>query len=153
MLQRRKGHGTKGISSILVTTLDTVFDTRPPPFRILHQTPNSELSYVIACSLTREEIVKDWLWLENNLIPTLSSFDSEDEIADFVKCKIESVLAQEAIPSAKQQVEGTDSSNFIAAVHRFQEVFGMPAEEKLVSCKYCTTLTVTLVYWIHPVPS
>lgn len=92
---------------------------------------------MIACSLTREEIVKDWLWLENNLIPTLSSFDCEDEIADFVKCKIESVLAQEAIPLAKQQVEGTDSSNFIAAVHRFQEVFGMPAEEKLVSCEYC----------------
>ena len=136
VLQRRKGHGTKGLSSLLVGTLDSVFDTRPPPFRILHQTPSSEVSYVIACSLTREEIVKDWLWLESNLIPTLSSFDSEDEIADFVKCKIESIIAQEALPIAKQQVEGNDSSNFKAAVHRFQDVFGMPPEEKLVSCKF-----------------
>lgn len=136
VLQRRKGHGTKGLSSLLVGTLDSVFDTRPPPFRILHQTPSSEVSYIIACSLNREEIVKDWLWLEANLIPTLDAFDSEDEIADFVKCKIESIIAQEATPVAKQQVESIDSSNFKAAVHRFQEVFGMPPEEKLVSCKF-----------------
>lgn len=44
VLQRRKGHGkTKGLSSILVGTLDSVLDTKPPPFRILHQTPSSEL--------------------------------------------------------------------------------------------------------------
>lgn len=44
VLQRRKGHGkTKGLTSILVGTLDSVFDTKPPPFRILHQTPSSEV--------------------------------------------------------------------------------------------------------------
>lgn len=44
VLQRRKGHGkSKGLSSILVGTLDSVFDTKPPPFRILHQTPSSEV--------------------------------------------------------------------------------------------------------------
>lgn len=44
VLQRRKGHGkTKGLTSILVGTLDSVFDTKPAPFRILHQTPSSEV--------------------------------------------------------------------------------------------------------------
>lgn len=44
VLQRRKGHGkTKGLTSILVGTLDSVFDTKPPPFRILNQTPSSEV--------------------------------------------------------------------------------------------------------------
>lgn len=45
VLQRRRGHDTKGLSSLLVGTLDSVFDTKPAPFRILHQTPNSESYY------------------------------------------------------------------------------------------------------------
>lgn len=45
VLQRRRGHESKGLSSLLVGTLDSVFDTKPAPFRILHQTPNSEVYY------------------------------------------------------------------------------------------------------------
>lgn len=46
VLQRRKGHGkSKGLSSLLVGTLDSVRDTKPAPYRILHQTPNSEIYY------------------------------------------------------------------------------------------------------------
>lgn len=44
VLQKRRGHGSnKSFSSILVGTLDSVFDTKPPPYRILHQTPNAEV--------------------------------------------------------------------------------------------------------------
>lgn len=46
VLQHRKGHGSyKGWSSILVGTMDSIFDTKPAPYRILHQTPNSEVYY------------------------------------------------------------------------------------------------------------
>ena len=63
ILQRRKGHKTGGLSSLLVGTLgnlskellysdtildvfqDSIFDTRPPPYRILLQTPESEVAY------------------------------------------------------------------------------------------------------------
>lgn len=47
LLQRRKGHGkdSNSLSSLFVGTLDSVFDTKPPPYRILHQTPTSEVYY------------------------------------------------------------------------------------------------------------
>lgn len=46
VLQRRRGHGeSRGLSSLLVGTLDSVFDTKPAPFRILHQTPSSDVYY------------------------------------------------------------------------------------------------------------
>lgn len=50
ILQRRKGHGDKGFSSILVNTLDSVLDSsaKVSPYRILHQTPSSEISFQIA---------------------------------------------------------------------------------------------------------
>ena len=141
MLQRRKGHETKGLSSLLVGTLDSILDTRPPPFRILHQTPQSEVSFTVACSLTRDEIHHDWKWIEEHLMPTLASFEThpltleaEKEITDFVKCKIESVLAQEVAP-ATRTADGGESSNFRSAVHKFRQVFAMPVEEKLVNCE------------------
>ena len=50
VMQRRKGHGDRGLGSILVNTLDTVLDSsaKVSPFRILHQTPSSEISFQIA---------------------------------------------------------------------------------------------------------
>lgn len=46
VLQHRKGHGSfKGLTSLLVGTMDSIFDTKPAPYRILHQTPSSELYY------------------------------------------------------------------------------------------------------------
>ena len=45
VLQRRKGRGGGGIAGLLVGTLDTVLDSRTPPYRILHQHPESDVSY------------------------------------------------------------------------------------------------------------
>lgn len=47
----------------------------------------------MACSLTREEILQDWEWLHTNLMTTLTSFDTEEEITEFVCCKIQSIIA------------------------------------------------------------
>lgn len=43
--------------------------------------------------MTKDDILKDWEWLFNNVSETLHCFDNEDEITDFVTCKIESVIA------------------------------------------------------------
>ena len=48
---------------------------------------------VIACSLTFNEIEKDWEWLQRNVMETLNSFDNEEDVTEFVCCKIQSVIA------------------------------------------------------------
>ena len=60
---------------------------------------------MIACSLTHEEILNNWDWLHNNLMETLQSFDTEEEITEFVNCKIQSIIANN-IPDS-QFTEGT----------------------------------------------
>lgn len=151
VLQRRLGHGTKGIGSFFVGTFDSVFDTKvcllslfailasyrivqPLPFRILHQMNNSETSHVISESSSWEEILRDWQWLESNLMPTLINFDTEDDVTSFVKCKIESlvqVVSDHSSTNASQSKESVDST-----FTKFIKLFGMPEEEKLVNCKF-----------------
>ncbi|XP_075969354.1 TBC1 domain family member 8/9 isoform X2 [Anticarsia gemmatalis] len=132
--QRRKGHGkSKGLSSLLVGTLDSVRDTKPAPFRILHQTPNSEVYYVIATALTEQEIRQDWQWLFENVSPTLHSFDTEEEVTAFVCCKINSIIATE------QENLTEDEDTYKNVDYEFHERFRMPKDEKLVcyySCSY-----------------
>ncbi|XP_034840730.1 TBC1 domain family member 9 isoform X2 [Maniola hyperantus] len=136
VLQRRKGHGkSKGLSSLLVGTLDSVRDTKPAPFRILHQTPNSEIYYVISTALTEQEIRQDWQWLFDNVSPTLHSFDTEEEITEFVCCKINSIIATEQ----ETLTEDEDTITYKNVDYEFHQRFSMPKDEKLVcyySCSY-----------------
>jgi len=48
---------------------------------------------VVACSLTQKEILEDWDWIGKNLMSTLYNFDDEDQVTEFVRCKIESLVA------------------------------------------------------------
>ncbi|PSN53042.1 hypothetical protein C0J52_03961 [Blattella germanica] len=144
VLQRRKGHGkTKDLSSILVGTLDSVFDTKPPPFRILHQTPTSEVYYLIACSLTYNEIEKDWEWLQRNLSDTLNSFDNEDDVTEFVCCKVLSMIAN-TVPD-NQGADDEDTKSFKAVSYKFHRLFSLLPDEKLVNYYSCS-------YWKRRVP-
>jgi len=51
---------------------------------------------VIACSLTHAEIEENWNWLQRNIMDTLSTFDSEEDVTEFVCCKIHSLIASQA---------------------------------------------------------
>lgn len=48
---------------------------------------------MIACSVTYDEIERDWEWLQKNLSDSLNSIDNEDDVTEFVCCKIQSVIA------------------------------------------------------------
>uniref|UniRef100_A0A1B0B5L1 Rab-GAP TBC domain-containing protein n=1 Tax=Glossina palpalis gambiensis TaxID=67801 RepID=A0A1B0B5L1_9MUSC len=132
VLQKRRGHGESGLSSLLVGTIDSVFDTKPAPYRILHRTPNSEVFYEVAIGLTRIEIHNDWEWLTQNLFEVLNDMESEDEITNFTMCKIKSLHAQ------NNQNETGDTADFKVVQSNFRRYFKMPEEEHLVNYYKCT---------------
>ncbi|XP_069754067.1 TBC1 domain family member 9B-like isoform X2 [Narcine bancroftii] len=146
VLQRRKGHGRGGgLTGLLVGTLDVVLDSsaRVAPYRILHQTQESQVYWNIAGGSSRKEITKHWDWLEVNLLQTLSVFENEEDVTTFVKGKIQGILAEEN--KNKEVKEEEDSGKFKEAELKMQKLFGMPEAEKLVNYYSCS-------YWKGRVP-
>ncbi|XP_062976914.1 TBC1 domain family member 9B isoform X2 [Elgaria multicarinata webbii] len=146
LLQRRRGHGKGGgLTGLLVGTLDVVLDSsaRVAPYRILHQTQDSQIYWAVACGSTRKEITTHWEWLENNLLQTLAIFDNEEDITTFVKGKIHGIIAEE---NKNQQPQGEeDPGKFKEAELKMRKQFGMPEVEKLVNYYSCS-------YWKGRVP-
>ncbi|XP_064206470.1 TBC1 domain family member 8B isoform X1 [Anguilla rostrata] len=146
VLQRRRGYGEGGggLTGLLVGTLDTVLDStaKVAPFRILHQTPDSQVYWSIACGATKEEISQHWEWLQQNVMRTLSVFDSSEDITSFVQGKIRGLIAEEGKASL---VLEDDPEKFREALLRFEKWFGLPEKEKLVTYYSCS-------YWRGRVP-
>ncbi|KAE8287888.1 TBC1 domain family member 8B [Larimichthys crocea] len=146
VLQRRRGYGEGGggLTGLLVGTLDTVLDStsKVAPFRILHHTPDSQVYWSIACGVTKEEIVQHWDWLQQNIMRTLSVFDSSEDITSFVQGKIRGLIAEEGKTSL---VLEDDPEKFREALLRFEKWFELPPEEKLVTYYSCS-------YWKGKVP-
>uniref|UniRef100_A0A8C4I8G0 TBC1 domain family member 8B n=1 Tax=Dicentrarchus labrax TaxID=13489 RepID=A0A8C4I8G0_DICLA len=146
VLQRRRGYGEGGggLTGLLVGTLDTVLDStsKVAPYRILHHTPDSQVYWSIACGVTREEIVQHWDWLQQNIMRTLSVFDSSEDITSFVQGKIRGLIAEEGKSSL---VLEEDPEKFREAHLRFEKWFELPTEEKLVTYYSCS-------YWRGKVP-
>ncbi|XP_015676587.1 TBC1 domain family member 8B [Protobothrops mucrosquamatus] len=151
VLQRRRGSGPEGgggggggLTGLLVGTLDAVLDStsKVAPFRILHQTPDSQVYWSIACGASREEITEHWEWLERNVMDTLSVFDSNEDIVSFVHGKIRGLIAEEGKGSL---VKEEDPEKFREAHLKFEKCFGLAEQEKLVTYYSCS-------YWKGRVP-
>ncbi|XP_063059931.1 TBC1 domain family member 8B [Engraulis encrasicolus] len=146
ILQRRRGYGegSGGLAGLLVGTLDAVLDStaKVAPFRILHQTPDSQVYWNIACGASEGEIAHHWEWLQQNIMRTLSVFDSSDDITSFVQGKIRGLIAEESKASL---VAEDDPEKFREALLRFESWFSLPAKEKLVTYYSCS-------YWRGRVP-
>ncbi|CAH2275973.1 TBC1 domain family member 9B isoform X2 [Pelobates cultripes] len=146
ILQRRRGHGKGGgLTGLLVGTLDVVLDSsaRVAPYRILHQTQESQIYWTVACGSSRKEITEHWEWLENNLLQTLSIFENEEDITTFVKGKIHGIIAEEN--KSLQPKDEEDPGKFKEAELKMRKQFGMPEVEKLVNYYSCS-------YWKGRVP-
>ncbi|KAM4677744.1 LOW QUALITY PROTEIN: TBC1 domain family member 9B [Discoglossus pictus] len=146
ILQRRRGHGKGGgLTGLLVGTLDVVLDSsaRVAPYRILHQTQESQIYWTVACGSSRKEITEHWEWLESNLLQTLSIFDNEEDITTFVKGKIHGIIAEEN--KNLEPKDDEDPGKFKEAELKMRKQFGMPEVEKLVNYYSCS-------YWKGRVP-
>ncbi|XP_072045709.1 TBC1 domain family member 9B-like [Amphiura filiformis] len=145
ILQRRKGHGGGSLTSLFIGTLDTVLDSKALPYRILHQTTSSEISWTVAIALRKREIIQHWEWLEQNIMETLGNFEAEEDVTEFVKCKIESLVAN--IETAEEEFKEVDedSRDFKAACDKWRRLFTLPEDEKLVNYYSCS-------YWKSRVP-
>ncbi|KAJ7310457.1 hypothetical protein JRQ81_007376 [Phrynocephalus forsythii] len=143
---RRRGCGEEsgGLTGLLVGTLDAVLDStsKVAPFRILHQTPDSQVYWTIACGTNREEITAHWNWLEENVMKTLSVFDSNEDITSFVHGKIRGLIAEESKGSL---IKEEDPERFREAHMKFGKCFGLAEQEKLVTYYSCS-------YWRGRVP-
>ena len=70
-----------------------------------------------------------------NVYPT-ETIESEDDIREFVKAKIESLVAN--VVADQDVVAETETNRFKSATTRFHRIFNIPVEEKLVNCKLST---------------
>uniref|UniRef100_A0AAX7VTW3 TBC1 domain family member 8B n=1 Tax=Astatotilapia calliptera TaxID=8154 RepID=A0AAX7VTW3_ASTCA len=131
-------------TGLLVGTLDTVLDStsKVAPYRILHHTPDSQVYWSIACGVTKEEIIQHWDWLQQNIMRTLSVFDSSEDVTSFVQGKIRGLIAEEGKTCLVQE---DDPEKFREAHLRFEKWFELPPEEKLVTYYSCS-------YWKGKVP-
>jgi len=140
ILQRRKGRGTRGLSSLLVGTWDSVLDTKPPPYRLLYQEEGSDTFLMIAACMSGQEALDDWAWLEKELLSKVDNFETPGETTDFVSGKIASIVAIHEVENieASDASDVGESSGYKAAKVKFHRLFTVPEDEKLVSYYSCT---------------
>ncbi|KAL1451988.1 hypothetical protein WDU94_006309 [Cyamophila willieti] len=136
MLQKRKGHGEAiTLQSKVIGTLDTLWNTKPPPFRILLHSPKHEdYYYTIAVSTRKEDILKDWQWLQTNINIDLKA--EEVDKLDFIISKVSSL----AIDSNVFVVDSSDDERkqFQVTCAKFIELFDLHPEEKLINYYLCS---------------
>lgn len=149
MIQRRRGSSrtSSTLSTWVVGTFDSMFESKPPPYRIIHQTPASAVYYEIAQAFTRDDILADWYWLVAHIFQVLREMESYDEVTNFTVCKVQSLVAQAKVAARAAAVAaggdvavGTAASTAEPAsreARRVQQLFGLAEEDQLVEYYSC----------------
>lgn len=101
------------------------------------------ISLEIACALTESDILKDWEWLENNL--DLKIFENEDDVTDFVLCKIKSLVATNALETPDED----NSESFKDASIKFHRLFNVPRDTTLVCYYACRQVKIYFYFYYN----
>ncbi|KAI2647991.1 TBC1 domain family member 8 [Labeo rohita] len=112
---------------MLVGALDTVLDSnaRVAPFRIVLHVPGSQVSWIIASGESSC----------SNLLPYMAVFENKEDAASFVHGKVKGLIAEEVLGS--QAAREDDPTRFREDLARFEQRFGLPQREKLVTHYSC----------------
>ncbi|KAI6187076.1 Rab-GAP TBC domain-containing protein [Aphelenchoides besseyi] len=128
--------------------MDSVLDTRPPNYRIIYNYGGDDLSVaiMIAIACSYSEIKTNWDFLEKHLLPVLGTFDSEEDARQYVLSKIEGFLkVSEAQKPANLATGSAAEETRSTILHKFQNIFDLPQDEKLVNYYSAT-------YWLGRTP-
>lgn len=80
------------------------------------------------------------------IICDLEAIESDEDVREFVKAKIESLVAN--VTTDQDVVTETETSRFKSAAIRFHRIFNIPADEKLVNCMFCNLcFGLTVLKW------
>ncbi|PAV77885.1 hypothetical protein WR25_05915 [Diploscapter pachys] len=136
-LQRRKGHGTSGFGAILVGTIDSIFDTRPAPFRLIYDFESEDLhiTIVLAVGMNKEEIQTHWDYVEKELLKSIENMTTERDIRNYVTMQVESFVKDSEI--SLPQNDELDPVTTRSALQKFHELFSLPQDERLVNYYKC----------------
>lgn len=87
---------------------------------------------VVAVAANIQEIRSHWEYLEKTVLPTLGSFESEEEARQYVLSKIEGLV--KVNETLKQTSSGSSAEVTRAAIHnKFLQIFDLSSDEKLVN--------------------
>jgi len=146
--QSRKGRGRAGLYGVLVDTFDSVQNQKPPPYRLLYKEDDKNSYMVLALCMTEQEAIKEWTFLEQELLTKVDKFETAGEATEFVCGKISSFVATTSPVSTNEtnsMADSTESPEYIATKQKFYKIFNLTNEEKLVSYYSCT-------YWSGKMP-
>lgn len=130
----QKSKATEGILKSLVGTIQSVFESKQAPFRILLKNSNTnplpgDILKLIAVENSLKDAIIAWNWLNENFNNALQ-LDDYSDIDQYVCSKIEVIVN---ILTEKTD-ESSPDEQFRNAARSFRNVFDLPDSERLVNC-------------------
>lgn len=90
--------------------------------------------------MTESDILKDWEWLETNL--DLKIFENEEDVTDFVFCKIKSLVATNVSETPDEE----NSESFKDASIKFHRLFNVSRDTSLVCYYSCRQFKIYIYF-------
>ncbi|RGB22711.1 hypothetical protein C1646_42349 [Rhizophagus diaphanus] len=154
-LQRTKASNINSFYRGVIGTIQNVFDTKQPPFRIIFRAEFTSISLQIAVSQTEKGINEAWKWVEDNLVLGLTKLDDPSEKENYVVTKINSLVTRQGMAFLyffnyydfflifafvdKGTDEVSEDESVRSASRAFRQTFDIAPTERLVnfySCAY-----------------